>query len=165
LPSVPLMNPRMLWFCQSVAFAISPNKGLRSVGPRFARRSGRFSLVGSPVVWSNGPSGTPSLYPPPLRTQVADSRCGRDCWVSGHRGDETAVHHSGCVYQRHTGRGGGSAEVVIERGKRQALANCQFQVGGIVGAEPVSPRQRQNLLSEPGGWAMRAREREPFPRI
>jgi hypothetical protein len=42
----------------------------------------------------------------------------------------------------HASGGGSPAEVVIERGKRQSLANCQFEVGGVVGAEFVRPRQR-----------------------
>ena len=36
--------------------------------------------------------------------------------------------------QRNAGASGGTAEVVIERGERQTLANCQFEIGGIIGA-------------------------------
>ena len=56
--------------------------------------------------------------------------------------------------QRYAGASGGTAEVVIERGERQTLANCQFEVGGIIGAKVVCPRQRKDLLSEPCGGAM-----------
>src|ERR1035438_8077073 len=35
--------------------------------------------------------------------------------------------------QRYAGAGGGPAEVVIECGERQTFANCQFEVGGIIG--------------------------------
>ena len=51
---------------------------------------------------------------------------------------------------------------------RQILANRQFEIGSVVGGEPVGPRQRQNLLSQPGGRTMLDVDRQqaqPFQKL
>jgi hypothetical protein len=42
------------------------------------------------------------------------------------------------VNQLDASGGGCATEVVIKRGERQSFANRQFQVGGVIRAEPVS---------------------------
>jgi hypothetical protein len=64
-----------------------------------------------------------------------------------------------CSDQRYAGSRGGAAEIVIERGKGQAFADRQFEVGGVIRAELVSSRQRENLLSEPDSGSMLNRDR------
>ena len=53
-----------------------------------------------------------------------------------------------------SGGGGGSGAVFVERGYRQSLANRQFGVGGVIGAEVAGPRQGQNVVREPGCWTV-----------